>query len=142
MQALWSQDEASYSGSFVSFAGSWAWPKPVQQPRVPILVGAGGTEKTFAWIARSADGWLTSPGETGLDAKLTLLHGAWREAGRAGWPQVTVLAGRPDPDALARWREAGVTDVAFGLPDRSEDEVVAYLGRLGARLGLAPVPAA
>ena len=38
---------------------------------------------------------------------------------------------------LARWAGIGVTDVAFGLPDRSPDEVVRYLGRLAARLGLA-----
>jgi len=142
MQALWSQDEASYQGEFVSFAGSWAWPKPVQQPRVPILVGAAGTEKTFAWIARSADGWLTTPGETDLDAKLALLQEAWRGADREDRPQVTVLSGRPDPDVLVHWAQVGVTDVAFGMPDRTEDEVVAYLGRLASRLGLEPPPAA
>jgi alkanesulfonate monooxygenase SsuD/methylene tetrahydromethanopterin reductase-like flavin-dependent oxidoreductase (luciferase family) len=112
----------------------------VQQPRVPILVGAGGTEKTFAWIARSADGWLTTPGETDLDAKLALLTQAWRAAGRTGQPQVTVLAGRPDPDLLAHWAEIGVTDVTFGMPDRAADEVVAYLARLAARLGLTRGP--
>jgi probable F420-dependent oxidoreductase len=142
MQALWSQDEASYQGEFVSFAGCWAWPKPVQQPRVPILLGAAGTETTFAWIARSADGWLTTPGETDLDAKLALLNEAWRGARREDRPQVTVLSGRPDPDVLAHWAQVGVTDVAFGMPDRTEDEVVAYLGRLAARLGLEPAPAA
>jgi probable F420-dependent oxidoreductase len=141
MQALWSQDEASYQGEFVSFAGSWAWPKPVQQPRVPILIGAGGSEKTFAWIARSADGWLTTPGESGLDGKLALLGEAWRAAGREGRPQVAVLSGRPDPDTLSHWADMGVTDVAFGMPDRSEDEVLAYLGRLATRLGVDPVPA-
>ena len=56
MQALWTQEEASYDGELVSFGPSWAWPKPLQQPRIPVLIGAGGTEKTFAWIARSADG--------------------------------------------------------------------------------------
>jgi probable F420-dependent oxidoreductase len=146
MQALWSQDEASYHGEFVSFAASWAWPKPVQQPRVPVLAGAGGTSRTFGWIARHADGWLTTPGETGLDGKIALLHEAWREAGRDGQPRVTALAGKPDPDMLARWAQIGVTDVAFGLPDRAPDEVVGYLGRLAERLGLAgggadPVPA-
>ena len=62
MQALWSQEEASYTGEFVGFGASWAWPKPVQQPRMPILLGAGGTDRNFAWIVRSADGWLTAPG--------------------------------------------------------------------------------
>jgi probable F420-dependent oxidoreductase len=142
MQALWAQDEASYDGEFISFGKSWAWPKPTQQPRVPIIIGAGGTEKTFAWIARSAYGWLTTPGEAGLDAKVALLHAAWRDAGRSGLPQVVALAGKPDPDALTHWREIGVTDVAFGMPDRAEDEVVAYLGRLASKLGLAPVQVA
>jgi probable F420-dependent oxidoreductase len=147
MQTLWSQEEASYQGEFVSFGASWAWPKPVQQPRVPILAGAGGREKTFRWIARHADGWLTTPGETDLDDKVALLHQAWHEAGRAGRPRITALAGRPDPDQLTHWAQIGVTDVAFGMPDRSPDEVVGYLGRLAGRLGLAraepgPVPTA
>ncbi len=138
MQALWSQDEASYDGEFISFGRSWAWPKPAQQPRVPIVLGAAGTEKTFAWIARSADGWVTTPGEADLIAKVAVLHKTWTEAGREGLPQVRVLAGRPDPDELTHWAEIGVTDVAFGMPDRAEDEVVAYLGRLAGKLGLRP----
>src|SRR5215469_458550 len=137
MQALWSDDEASYHGDFVSFGASWAWPKPVQQPRIPIIIGAAGTPKTFAWIARSADGWLTTPGEADLDGKITQLHEAWHEAGRAGLPQVRALAGKPDADLLAHWAEIGVTDVAFGMPDRAAGEVRAYLERLATRLGLA-----
>ncbi len=138
MQALWSAEEASYDGEFVHFGGCWAWPKPAQQPRVPVIVGAGGTEKTFAWIARSGDGWLTTPGETELEAKVAALRTAWREAGRDGEPLVHVLSGRPDPDMLAHWQRIGVTDVAFGLPDKTADEVVAYLGRLAGKLGLSP----
>jgi probable F420-dependent oxidoreductase len=137
MRALWSQDEASYGGEFVSFGASWAWPKPVQAA-IPVVVGAGGTDKTFDWIAHSADGWLTTPAETDLESKLALLHKTWREAGRDGTPRVTALAGRPDPQALAHWAELGVTDVAFGMPDRSPDEVVAYLARLAGKLGLIP----
>lgn len=135
MQALWSQDEASYDGEFVSFGASWAWPKPAQQ-HIPVSVGAAGTERTFGWIAGSADGWLTTPGEQDLDAKAALLRKTWREAGRDGSPRITVLAGKPAAELLGRWHETGVTDVAFGLPDRAEDEVVGYLGRLAAKLGL------
>jgi len=138
MQALWSQEEASFAGKFVSFGPSWAWPKPVQQPRVPILVGAAGTDRTFAWIAGSADGWITTPGEQNVEQKITRLVSAWREAGRDGSPQVAALVGKPDPDVLARWSESGVTEALFGMPDRSPDEVAGYLGRLAGRLGLAP----
>ena len=141
MHALWSDHEASYDGEFVRFGASWAWPKPIQQPRIPIIIGAGGSDKTFAWIARSADGWLTTPGETELEVKVAHLHQAWHAAGRAGLPQIRVLAGKPDPDQLARWAEIGVTDVAYGLPDRGTDDVLAYLGRLAGRLGLVGPPA-
>ncbi len=136
MQALWSQEVASYDGEFVRFGGSWAWPKPRQLPRMPILLGAGGGEQSFAWIARSADGWLTTPGESDIEEKIGQLNRAWQGAGRAGAPEVAVLAGRPDPAGLARWRDLGVTEALFGMPDRSEDEVIGYLGRLAGRLGL------
>jgi probable F420-dependent oxidoreductase len=136
MQELWSADEASYAGEFVQFGGSWVWPKPVSQPRPPVLLGAEGRERTFEWIARSADGWLTTPGEDDITEKVALLRQAWSAAGRSGAPHVAVLAGKPEPDVLARWEEAGVTEVLFGMPDRTADEVVAYLGRLAARIQL------
>jgi probable F420-dependent oxidoreductase len=138
MQALWSQDEASYRGSHVSFGASWAWPKPAQQPRMPILLGAAGTDRAFAWIARSADGWLTTPGENDLEQKIARLAAAWGAAGRAGSPQVTALAGKPDQAVLDRWRRIGVTEALFGMPDRAEDEVIGYLRRLAGKLGPQP----
>ncbi len=135
MQALWTQEEASYDGELVSFGPSWAWPKPLQQPRIPVLIGAGGTEKTFAWIARSADGWITTPREDEIGDKIDLLRAAWKDAGREGDPEVVVInTVKPDPALLAHWAEIGVSEVIFGLPDRSADEVVAFLGRLAAKL--------
>ena len=137
MRALWTLDVASYDGEFVSFGPSWAYPKPVQQP-VPLVIGAGGGPKTFAWIARTADGWMTTPTETGLGAKTQALRAAWAEAGRKEQPQIHVLATeKPRPELLESWREAGVTDAIWGLPDRPADEVVAFLGRHAARLGVA-----
>ncbi|MEO8815351.1 MAG: LLM class F420-dependent oxidoreductase, partial [Mycobacterium sp.] len=40
------------------------------------------------------------------------------------------------PEKLARWAELGVTEVLFGLPDRSPDEVAAYVERLAAKLAI------
>src|SRR3954452_1216679 len=59
MRALWTQDEASYDGEFVSFGPSWAYPKPVQA-HVPLVIGAGGGPRTFRWIAEHADGWMNT----------------------------------------------------------------------------------
>jgi probable F420-dependent oxidoreductase len=135
MRALWTADEASYEGKFVTFGPSWAWPKPAQLA-LPVLLGASGTDRNFRWIARHADGWITTPRDTGIEKLVGELHQVWREARRDGLPAVTALAGRPDLDELARWRDAGVTEVLFGLPDRSADDVAGYIGKLAERLGI------
>jgi len=139
MRALWSADEASYEGDFVSFGPSWAWPKPPQQEAggLPVLLGAGGNERTFRWIATSADGWITTPQDTAIEHQVALLHRIWKDAGRDGLPAVSALAGRPNLDQLARWADAGVTEVLFGLPDRSAEDVAGYIDKLAGRLSIA-----
>ncbi len=133
MRALWTQEEASYDGEFVSFGASWAYPKPVQG-HLPVLLGAGGTEKNFAWLVEHADGWITTPRDTEIDDQVALLLSLWEKARRAGKPEVVSIAVKPDPAVIAHLESIGVTECAFGLPDKSEDEVVAYLGRLRAKL--------
>ena len=136
MRALWTQEEAAYDGEFVSFGPSWAWPKPVQA-HLPVVVGAGGGPKTFAWIAEHADGWMTTPIEQNVTGKVAQLLEAWADAGRHGSPAIHVLvAAKPSPDDLVEWGEAGVTDLIWGVPDKTTDHVVAYLDRLAEQLGL------
>jgi probable F420-dependent oxidoreductase len=133
MRSLWTQEEAEYDGEFVNFGPSWAWPKPVQA-HIPVLVGAAGTEKNFQWIARSADGWMTTPRDVKIDAPVKLLQDAWESAGRDGHPQIVALDFKPDPDKLAHWKQLGVTEVLFGLPDKPEPDVAAYVERLATKL--------
>ncbi len=140
MQALWTDEEASYDGDHVSFGPSWAYPKPLQA-RVPVLVGAGGTEKTFRWIVESADGWLTTPYETEIDDQVALLQKMWHDAGREGEPEIVALGGKPDPARIEHLAGIGVTECVFGMPDREEHEVVAYLERLAGKLALDEVVA-
>jgi probable F420-dependent oxidoreductase len=135
MRALWREEQAEYDGEFVRFGPSWAWPKPVRGD-VPVLVGAAGTDKTFEWIARSADGWLTTPRDADIVTKIGRLHEIWSAAGRAGAPRVIALDGKPEPARLAEWADGAVTDVVYGLPDRSEDEIAGYLDRLVGKLEL------
>src|SRR3954447_2816941 len=90
MRALWTQEEAAYDGEFVSFGPCWAFPKPVQA-HVPLIIGAGGGPKTFQWIARHADGWMTTPTQTDIGGQVDALKAAWAEAGREGIPDIRVL---------------------------------------------------
>jgi probable F420-dependent oxidoreductase len=138
MRALWTDDVASYQGKFVTFGPSWAYPKPVQA-QLPLVIGAGGGPRTFAWIARTADGWMTTPIQADLAAHADRLRTAWSEAEREGRPQIHALATtRPTPELLTTWDRAGVTDAIWGLPDRPPAEVMAFLGRLAERLGIKP----
>ena len=135
MRALWTQEEASYDGEFVSFGPSWAYPKPAGH--IPLIIGAGGGPRTFAWIAAHADGWMTTPTQQDISGQIEALKKAWADAGRAGAPEIRILiAFRPDPADLAAWAEQGATELIWGVPDRSPDEVLASLDRLAGRLGL------
>ncbi|MDF1603949.1 LLM class F420-dependent oxidoreductase [Nocardioides sp. YIM 152315] len=135
MRALWTQEEASYDGEFVSFGPSWAYPKPAAH--IPLIIGAGGGPKTFRWIAENADGWMTTPTQADISAQIEALKKAWADAGRDGRPDIRILiAFRPDPGDLMAWAEQGATELIWGVPDRSEDEVLASLDRLAGRLGL------
>lgn len=137
MRALWTQEEASYDGEFVSFGPSWAYPKP-PQGRIPVIIGAGGGPKTMKWIARHADGWMTTPIETDIAERVALLRKEWDEAGRAGEPDVRILvAKKPTPDDLAEWEAAGAGELIWGVPDADEAAVLTYLDKTAARLGLA-----
>ncbi len=137
MRALWTDEEAEYHGEFVDFGTSWAWPKP--QQHIPALVGAAGNEKNFKWITRSADGWITTPGEDDIEGSVTLLKQIWSDAGRAGDPQIVVLDFKPVAEKLEKWREIGVTQVLYGLPDDSVERASGYLAKLAGKLGLTPV---
>src|SRR5689334_15632566 len=133
MRALWTQEEAAYDGEFVSFGASWAYPKPTQA-HVPVLVGAGGTDKTFDWICAHADGWINTPQEQDVSDQVLTLRKKWAEAGRSGEPQIVFLGGRPDLENIKRLEDLGVTECCFGMPDKEPAEVVAYLERLAGKL--------
>ena len=134
MRALWTQETAAYDGQFVRFGPCWAFPKPVQA-HVPLLIGAGGGPKTFAWISRHADGWITTPDEQDIDGKAAALRREWAAGNRPGSPDIRVLiAAKPSPGDLAAWAAAGVTELIWGLPDAPADAVEAYLDRLARRI--------
>ena len=80
-----------------------------------------------------ADGWITTPRDFDIDAPVKLSR-TRAAAGRDGAPQIVALDFKPEPEKLAHWAELGVTEVLFGLPDKSEAEVAAYVERLAGKL--------
>ncbi|MFI7239887.1 LLM class F420-dependent oxidoreductase [Streptomyces cyaneofuscatus] len=139
MRALWSAEPTAYEGEFGSVQASFAFPKPVQTPRGPVvgprtLIGGGAGPKLFAAIAEHADGWLPIGGR-GLTESVPKLRAAWEEAGRDPKElQVVPYAVLPDPGKLAHYAELGIEEVVLQLPPAAEPEVLRVLDGYAAYL--------
>jgi probable F420-dependent oxidoreductase len=42
LKAMWTQDAPSYRGRFYNIERAWNFPKPIQQPHPPLLIGGSG----------------------------------------------------------------------------------------------------
>ena len=116
MQQLWSKEVASYDGEFAHLKPSWAWPKPVQQPRIPILVGAGGTPKNFDWIVRQRrrlDHHPDRDRHRGAGGRAQRGLGREGSRGRARGSSYSSPAGS-SPASSSAGQELGVDEVMFG----------------------------
>lgn len=127
MQALWSQEVASFEGEFVRFEPSWQWPKPVQQPRPRTLIGGGAGPKLFEHVAEYADGWIPIGGG-GMREALPRLRALWEERGRdPAALHVVPMGVFPEEGKLAYYRETGATEVVLRLPSAPRDAVMPVL---------------
>ena len=127
MKQIWTQDEAEFHGEFVSFDPIWQWPKPVQKPHPPVLVGGSGP-RTLPRVVEYGDGWMPigGRGELPIEDKMAELNHLAAEAGRGPIP-VTLFNVRPDPKELERFAKAGVERCVFGLPAAGSDRVLPIL---------------
>jgi len=128
MKAIWTQDEAAFSGKWVNFDALWSWPKPVQRPHPPILLA---TLQPSALVIRHADGWLPlsakEPAE--LPARIAALRARAAEAGRdpAGLEITVFSLERTAPERVAEYAEMGADRVVLRARIRTLDELSDYL---------------
>jgi probable F420-dependent oxidoreductase len=109
MKEIWTHDEASFHGEFADFDRIWSWPKPLQKPHPPILVGGNGPT-VFDRVLEYGDAWMPNHADDVLDR-----IGQLRE--RAGRDVPVVVMGPPKkPEVLEAYAEAGVERVLFWLP--------------------------
>ena len=128
MKEIWIQEEAEFHGDYVNFDKMWAYPKPVQRPHPPIIMGGDGPT-TFDRVVEYCDGWMPISGRPAegpsLPEKIVLLKRQAEEAGRdPDSISISIFATRPDPDVIQRMRDADVDRVIFGLPS-AEQAIVA-----------------
>jgi probable F420-dependent oxidoreductase len=129
MKAIWIQDEAEFHGRFVNFDPLWSWPKPVQKPHPPILVGGDGPH-TLQRVVDYGDGWMpiTVVLRRPLSDWIADLNRLAAEAGRGPIP-VTVYGAASRPEIIQHYAELGVERCLLWLPSASREEVLPFLDR-------------
>jgi probable F420-dependent oxidoreductase len=135
MKVIWTRSKPEYTGRLVRFPPMMTWPKPVQKPHPPVIVGGAfphGARRAIAF----GDGWVPHARRPQYGDVLGLLPQFRKMAVEAGRDPATLpitIFGVPeDPDLIARYRDAGVARVVFGLPPAPGDEVLPILDRCAA----------
>jgi len=117
MKAIWAQDEASYSGQFVSFDRIWSWPKPAQRPHPPVLIGGDGPT-VFDRVLAFGDAWMPNYARSGI------LERAAQLRARADRPISLQVMGMPaDPKAMEAYAAAGFDRAVHWLPSAGRGPV-------------------
>ena len=128
MKELWTKEQAEFHGELIDFDPAYSWPKPIQTPNPPILLG-GETNYTLKRVVEFCDGWLPR-GPIDMVDGMTRLRTIADEAGRdPSTLSVTVFRAKPDLDTLGSYREAGVNSVLLQVPSEDRDTCLKLLDK-------------
>ena len=132
MKEIWTRDTPEYHGEVIDFPPMQTWPKPVQKPHPPIIVGGA-----FQYAARRAirygDGLVAQAADAGSgepEEYMPRFRRMAEEAGRDPRSLPITLGGAPeDPDRLKRYRDLGIARINVRLPPAKGDEILPVLDR-------------
>jgi probable F420-dependent oxidoreductase len=131
MKEIWTKDEAEFHGKYVNFDPIWSWPKPVQKPHPPVMMGGYGP-KTLERIIDYADEWMPIHGRAAggsISEGAARLQAMAQEAGRGRIP-VSVFGCPPNPEVIQHYVEAGIDRLVFWVPPAPAETVIPHLDRL------------
>ncbi|TMJ27496.1 MAG: LLM class flavin-dependent oxidoreductase [Alphaproteobacteria bacterium] len=128
MKAIWSKSKPEYHGEMVNFDPMMTWPKPVQKPHPPILVGGA-----FPYGARRAirygDGWMPHRARPQYPNVRDLLPEFRKLAAAANREVPVTIWGAKDEDMLKQDRDAGVVRVIISLESAKSGDILPELDR-------------
>ena len=128
MKEIWTKEEPKFRGDFVNFDPMWSYPKPVQKPNPPVLLG-GESGYTLQRVVDFCEGWF--PRGRNPQAVFDGLADLTVRAAKAGRDMktisVSVFGAAPDRAVLDRFAGAGVTRAIFRLPSEGRETVLPLL---------------
>jgi probable F420-dependent oxidoreductase len=130
MKEIWTKDEPEFHGEFVDFDPIWSYPKPVQKPHPPILMGVN-TANARQRVVDYCDGWLPIAGRAGdLAAGIADLRKRAEQAGRDPRSITVTVYGAPrEESALREYEKLGVERALLLLPSADRDTILPILDR-------------
>jgi probable F420-dependent oxidoreductase len=131
MKVIWTQEVASFEGKCVRVRPMKQWPKPLQKPHPPVLVGGSGPN-TARRVLRFGDGWMASGRHLDgaqLGARVARLQQMAGEAGRGPIP-VMLQQAAPSRSAIEDYLAMGLVRVTFRVEPGDERFVAAQLEQL------------
>jgi probable F420-dependent oxidoreductase len=132
MRVIWTEEEPEYHGEIVDFPKMKTWPKPVQKPHPPVIVG-GAFPHSARRAIRYGNGWVPNASRAQY-ADVTEFLPQYRQmaadAGRdiASVP-VSIFGAPEDLDRLKRYRDQGIGRAIVALPSAKADEILPVLDR-------------
>jgi len=135
MKQIWTKPEAEYHGEFVNFDPMRAWPKPVQTPHPPVIVGGA-----FPYSARRAirygNGWIPQAARGAYKEIADLIPQFRKLASEAGRDPadltITVWSPRRELDLMKRYADLGVQRVVFGVESETADKALPVIDEIAA----------
>ena len=129
---LFTEDDVTYTGKRVSVEHATINPKPVQQPSIPIWVGASGKKRSLPLVARFADAWHSFGDVEWLTTQSALLDRLCEEAGRD--PSTLLRSASISLDgsvdeirrSIDAWRSAGFGYLIAGWPGEGRPKIEAF----------------
>ena len=130
MKALWTEQEAAFHGEMVNFDAVWLYPKPMQQPHPPILLG-GSSDYTLKRVVEFCNGWfpIARPGFKPKEAIGRLRRVASAAERDFSTLTISVFGAPADNAALTEYRDAGIHRAVLPIPDLTRDEIMGLLDK-------------
>src|SRR6516162_5029811 len=138
MKEIWTKSEPEYHGEIVNVPKMRTWPKPVQKPNPPVIVG-GAFPHSARRAIRYGEGWVPNasrPQYTDVTEFLPEFRQMATEAGRdPATTPVTIFGAHENLDRVRRYRDQGIARVVVSLPSAPSAEILPTLDRWAEIIG-------
>ena len=135
MKEIWTKTKPEYHGEMVKFDAMMVWPKPVQKPHPPVIVGGA-----FPYSARRAirygEGWIPQASRGAYTEIADMIPRFRQMAAEAGRDPASIEISswfpRREPDLMKRYEDLGVSRVVFNLDSEPSEKVLPVIDELAA----------